>query len=221
MFILLNFSATGCLIYPVKNLCFTERFNWALSSEIINYLNFHYEVWSKGGMGPGFGVDNQEDYIIFLNWLPNWLKVYFYGKFTDYILVILTIILILIFSYFKEIFLSKTKSHNKNNDYLNIYYLLIIIFFLWFFNFPTLRYAGYIIVFLLFIFPFSIFISKKINFSKKNNLKKMSIIFLIAYFIFIMKNISRLNKEFNFKENEHHNFKNFPFFGLMIMILKR
>ena len=49
----------------------------------------------------------------------------------------------------------------------------------------------------------------------------MSIIFLIAYFIFIMKNISRLNKEFNFKENEHHNFKNFPFFGLMIMILKR
>ena len=65
MFILLNFSATGCLIYPVKNLCFTERFNWALSSEIINYLNFHYEVWSKGGMGPGFGVDNQEDYIIF------------------------------------------------------------------------------------------------------------------------------------------------------------
>ena len=25
MFILLNFSATGCLIYPVKNLCFTEN----------------------------------------------------------------------------------------------------------------------------------------------------------------------------------------------------
>ena len=54
MFILLNFSATGCLIYPVKKLCFTEKFNWALSSEIINYLNFHYEIWSKGGIGPDF-----------------------------------------------------------------------------------------------------------------------------------------------------------------------
>ena len=75
-----------------------------------------------------------------------------------------------------------------------------------------MRYAGYIVVFLLFIFPFSIFISKKIDFSQKNNLKKISIIFLISYSIFFLKNINRLNTEFNLKESEHHNFKNFPFF---------
>ena len=212
MFILLNFSATGCLIYPVKKLCFAEKFNWALSSEIINYLNFHYEIWSKGGIGPGFGVDNQEDYIIFFNWVPNWLKVYFYGKFTDYILVTLTIIFILCFFYFKEIFQSKKKTYKKNSKYLSFYFLLVLIFLLWFYNFPTLRYAGYIIVFLMFIFPFSIFLSRKIDISKKNNLKKISIILLISYSIFVLKNINRLNNEFNVRESEHHNFKNFPFF---------
>ena len=189
MFILLNFSATGCLIYPVKKLCFTEKFSWALSSEIVNYLNLHYEVWSKGGMGPNFGVDNQEKYVHLFNWVPNWLKVYFYGKFTDYILVILTIILVFCSFYFKEIILSKKNIYKKNNNHLIFYFLLVLIFLSWFFNFPTLRYAGYIVVFLLFIFPFSIFISKKIDFSQKNNLKKISIIFLISYSIFLSKKI--------------------------------
>ena len=58
-------------------------------------------------MGPNFGVDNQEKYVHLFNWVPNWLKVYFYGKFTDYILVILTIILVFCSFYFKEIILSK------------------------------------------------------------------------------------------------------------------
>ena len=55
---------------------------------------------------------------------------------------------------------------------------------------------------------------KNIQSIKENGLKKMSIVFLIAYSIFIIKNISRLNKEFSYKENEHHNFKNFPFFAI-------
>ena len=45
---------------------FFKRFDWALSSELIRDLNLHYEVWSKAGKGPGFGVDNQEEYILFL-----------------------------------------------------------------------------------------------------------------------------------------------------------
>ena len=53
-FIFLNFSATGCLIYPVEELCFSGKFDWALSSEVVKYLKFHYEIWSKGGIGPNF-----------------------------------------------------------------------------------------------------------------------------------------------------------------------
>ncbi len=91
---------------------------------------------------------------------------------------------------------------------------MIIIFLLWFVNFPTLRYSGYLIVFLLIIFPYSIFIQKKIDFSKKNITKKLSIIFLISFTIFISKNIYRLNHELSIAESIDHNFKNFPFFWI-------
>ena len=35
------------------------------------------------------------------------------------------------------------------------------------FNFPSLRYAGYLIVTLVIIFPFSLYLGNKIDFSKK------------------------------------------------------
>ena len=46
----------------------------------------------KGGLGPGFSVDNQNEYIKYLNWVPNWTNVYFIGKFSDYIFVTILII---------------------------------------------------------------------------------------------------------------------------------
>ena len=55
--------------------------------------------------GPGFSVENQEYYIRFLNWVPDLISVYFFGKFTDYIFVILLILFIFSAFYFKEIFL--------------------------------------------------------------------------------------------------------------------
>ncbi len=186
IFIFLNFSATGCLIYPVTTLCFPEIFDWAVSSDVINYLNLHYELWSKGGKGPNISVENVEEYIKFINWLPHWFSVYFIGKFSDYLLV--TIFLIFVFSFFfiKDIF--STKKILKNSSENKFFYLnLLLIFFLWFFNFPTLRYAGYIVVFLLMIYPFSNFIAKKIDFSAKENIKKLTIVFIISYSVFFYK----------------------------------
>ena len=212
IFIFFNFSSTGCLIYPVENLCFSKRFDWALSSELIRDLNLHYEVWSKAGKGPGFGVDNQEEYILFFNWLPNWFNVYFYGKFTDYLLVILIIIFIFTIFNYKQIFKTKNFLSKNNNDYYVLYSLMIIIFLLWFINFPTLRYAGYLIVFLLIIFPYSIYLDKRINLSERNILKKLSVIFLISYTIFLFKNVSRINNELAISGDAHHNFKSFPFY---------
>ena len=214
IFIFFNFSATGCLIYPVEKSCFYDKFDWALNPEVVKYLNFHYELWSKGGLGPNHSVEDQEEYITFLNWLPNWFYVYFIGKFSDYILVTIFIILIFSIFYLKDIF-SKSKNIKNNLNIGVFFYLtLSIIFFLWFFNFPTLRYAGYIIVYLMIIFPYAVFLSKKIDFSKKSNIKKLSIIFLISYSIFLTKNISRMNFELNLSDNGHHNFMNFPLFWI-------
>lgn len=213
IFIFLNFTSTGCLIYPVEKLCFSNNFDWALKSKTINYLNFHYELWSKGGRGPNFSVDNPENYIQSFNWLSNWISVYFIGKFTDFILV--TLIIIISFSCFfsKEIFRTNENLKKLNTKYYLFYFTLILIFFIWFFNFPTLRYAGFIITFLILIFPFSIIINEKINLSLKNNLKKLLILFIFSYSIFLFKNITRLNNELKItEEHQHHNFENFPFF---------
>ena len=212
IFIFLNFSSTGCLIYPVEKLCFSKTFDWALSSELIKDLNLHYEVWSKGGKGPGFGINNQEEYILFLNWLPNWFNVYFYGKFTDYILVILIIIFLFSVFNYKKILETKKLFIENENNYLVLYLLLFTIFLLWFMNFPSLRYAGYLIVFLLIIFPYSIYLDKRVNLSEGSNIKKISIIFIMSYAIFLYKNVSRVNNELMVSDNAHHNFKNFPFY---------
>ena len=92
------------------------------------------------------------------------------------------------------------------------YLLIIIVFLLWFFNFPTLRYAGYTIVFLVSVLPISLFLAKNVNFSKKVVVKKINLLLITAILIFSVKNVQRLDKEFNYTHTEHHNFFNFPYF---------
>tara|TARA_Y100000591_G_scaffold110542_1_gene94172 strand:- start:483 stop:2177 length:1695 start_codon:yes stop_codon:yes gene_type:complete len=212
IFIFLNFSATGCLIYPVEALCFTKGFDWALSADTIKHLNTHYEIWSKGGMGPGFSVNNKEKYLENFNWVSHWIKIYFFGKFTDYILVILIITIIFVSFFYKELKKNKIKKLNINKNLFLFYFLFLIIFFIWFLNFPTLRYSGYTIVFLLIVFPFSLYLSRKIDLSNKNSLKKIAIIFLISYSIFVYKNVSRIYNEFQLSKIDHNNFKEFPLY---------
>ncbi len=214
IFFILNFSSTGCIIYPVNKLCFPNNFDWALSSDVIRYLNFHYELWAKGGLGPGYSVENKIEYTKFLNWVPHWFAVYFVGKFSDYILVIVAILIIFYAFYFKQIPQLKNKNLSIKFEYLIFYLILLLILLLWFFNFPSLRYAGYLIVTLVIIFPFSLYLGNKIDFSKKKNLSKLTIIFLISYSIFLYKNITRINYELKIPTAEHHNFQNFPFYWI-------
>lgn len=211
IFIFLNFTATGCLIYPVENLCFSEKVSWALDKKTLEYLNFHYELWSKGGLGPNIKVENPEEYISMFNWTPHWTKVYFFNKFTDYILVSFLIVVTFYLFYFKNEKKKNKLNELKKKDFI-IFLTSILIFFIWFMNFPTLRYAGYIIVFFLIIFPFCIFFRNKIDLNKKQDLKKLSAIFAISCLIFVSKNVYRLDKELNISYIDHHNFKNFPFF---------
>ena len=125
----------------------------------------------------------------------------------------LVIIITFVGFFYKEI--KKKIKANKlkiNKDIFIFYLLILVIFLIWFLNFPTLRYSGYAIVFLLFIFPISYFLKNKIDLSNKNNLKKISIIFFISYSVFMFKNISRIYNELQISEIDHHNFKNFPLY---------
>jgi len=200
------------MIYPIKQLCFFNNFDWSLSEKLIDYLNFHYEIWAKGGIGPGYSVSDKSTYIDYLNWVPNWLSVYFYGKFTDYILVVLLIIAIFFFLFKRNFSLLKKNKNQISNKDLILFFCFFIIFLLWFLNFPTLRYGGYPIVTILIIFPF-IFLNKKIiNIKNQNVIKKIIGIFIFSYLVFLSKNVLRLDYELKLTKLENNNFNNFPFF---------
>ena len=167
-------------------------------------------MWSKGGLGPNISVENPKDYISKFNWISHWIKVYFFNKFTDFILVSFLIILIFFLFYFKNKKFNQFKEL-KRKDLLT-FFLITLTFSIWFINFPTLRYAGYVIVFFLIIFPFCIFFRTMIDLNNKKDLKKLSIILVISYLIFLSKNIHRINEELAIPLKQDHNFKNFPFF---------
>ena len=216
LFLLNNFSSTGCLVYPIEKLCFVDEFNWALDIETIKHLRFHYEIWAKAGLGPNYSTLDQNNYVMNFNWVSNWFTKYFIGKFSDYLLVIALIIIIITLFFYKEIFLSRKNNLNFSKFEISIFLIFyvsfLVILTVWFYNFPTLRYAGYIIVYFTFIFPVSYFLSTKINFSKSITAKKISTLLIISFLVFLFKNIDRINTEFKISELNHHNFKNFPFY---------
>ena len=65
--------------------------------EEVQGMNFWYELWSKGGAAPNFRVDNPEIYVTNLNWLKNWIDIYFFNKVSDFILGLFVLSLIIFF----------------------------------------------------------------------------------------------------------------------------
>ena len=88
-----NFFNTGCIIYPVKALCF-EKYSWAIPLGEVELLNNWYQQWAKGGAGPNHRVENPTLYIQNFNWVKNWLEVYFFNKVSDYLLGLLFLSLV-------------------------------------------------------------------------------------------------------------------------------
>ena len=204
-----NFSSTGCIIYPIAPTCFVNTFDWGLKINVVEYLNTHYELWTKGGRSPIFSTSNPDEYLARFNWLANWFSSYFFNKVSDFILVLLTFIVIFYLT-FKNNISKKMKLKKVNINYIFFYSIILFLFLIWFYKFPQLRYGGYVLVFFLLIYPFSYFLSQRINLEAPLVKKKIIYLIVFSFLIFNIKNTIRINKEFN-SENLN-NFKNFPLF---------
>ena len=79
--IIFNFSSTGCLIYPVSFTCFPDLANWGLKYETLEYMNLHYETWSKSLSGTGYSLENKETLLENFQWINIWIKNYFFNKY--------------------------------------------------------------------------------------------------------------------------------------------
>jgi|TARA_B110000027_G_scaffold74182_1_gene79154 hypothetical protein len=186
---------TGCLIYPLSITCF-DNLNWSISSAETIKMNNHYELWSKGGLTPTSRVSNPNEYIQGFYWVKNWINVYFFNKVSDFLLGLILLVIIVLFSY-KGKYLNKYKyNHNYNYIYL-IYLILIVLGFEWFYNHPALRYGGYCIIALLFFIPACVKLELfKIEYIKYTRITLLLVIFTIL--VFNIRNIHRITKEVNF-----------------------
>ena len=184
-----NFVNTGCLIYPIKQSCFTN-FAWSLELREVERMSLHYETWSKAGASPNYYVKSPELYVSNFNWLNNWINEYFFFKFTDFFLGIIFMTLIFFF-----LFNTKQKKQIKNTTlFFYVYPIIIILLIEWFINHPSLRYGGYSLIALSFFIPSSLVLEQYEN--KINSIKKKTfIIILITITIFGLRNIDRIIKE--------------------------
>ncbi len=185
-----TFSNTGCLIYPATFTCF-ENFSWSIALQQVDQMQLWYEQWSKAGAGPNFRIDNPELYVSKFNWVSNWISMYFFTKVSDNIfsVTLISIIVLILFSY------NCPKGTRINYNYKLFYYLILILFFEWFYNHPSLRYGGYTLLALIFFIPISIYLSQ-FMFDKKVLIKKIYFILMLTLLVFFTRNIIRINKEF-------------------------
>ena len=146
-----HFISTGCLISPLPIFCFDQSLIWARDLNDVQELSVWVEQWSKAGASPTFVVDNGEEYIKNFNWVFNWIEKYFFVKFLDQI-AILGFGILLIILLFKKFDISKEKIIFKN-EFLAFFLIIVVIFYIWFTNHPTLRYGGYSAFYLLISFP--------------------------------------------------------------------
>ena len=212
IFLLINFIhhliATGCFISPLSFTCSGENFFWSQGSDFYRKLSLFLEQWAKAGAGPNFRIDDPLHYIKGLNWLPNWIEKYFLVKVLDQLAIIFTIFVV-IFLIFKNLE-KKNLKQTININFIYFYSLVLVIFFIWFFNHPQLRYGGYSIVFLVLSIPIASIFCKFKN--RKFFHKRMNYIIFLVVLILNIKNFDRIKNEFN--RTDFYSFSNFPFFSI-------
>ncbi len=190
LMIFYNIAHSGCFIYPVSITCF-DLFFWGYGPEKVSDYMTWYELWSKAGATPNYRVENIPYYLSGLNWVPNWIDNYFFNKFSDFFFgVLLTVIIFLI------TFKPKNIIFKNFRYYLHIYILLILLFLEWFLQHPSLRYGGYVLVFLIMTFPVAIFLDNQ-NFIYKKKINSIKFLVFLTLIVFFSRNVNRLIDENN------------------------
>ena len=201
-----NIFSSGCLIYPLPFLCFDNLF-WSMPKQEVVEYKIWYETWAKSIAGAGYILPDSKNLINNFLWIKHWINNYFFGRFTDNLFLILSLIFLFIILFYTNI----KKNFFLNSNIIILYSLILSILVFWFLNHPTLRYGGYAPFFLIFVIPVSLFLDKY-QFDEKKFLKKFKVLFCISLFFFFNKNVLRIIDEF--ERNDLYKYKNFPYFSI-------
>ena len=203
LFSLVNLSYTGCVVYPLKETCFSQKIPWSLSQKEVQKMKIWFEQWSKGGASPHHRVENPEEYIEGFNWLKGWTNVYFFNKGLENLLSILFLSVLFIIIFYRN---KKKFPENFDKNIYKILFVILVLFSEWFYNHPTLRYGGYSLLASLVFLPTSLFLSNS-PVNKKTKRKIVTTLLIISLLVFNARNIKRIDKEIKV-----YNSSSFPFF---------
>ena len=203
LFSLANLSYTGCIVYPLKETCFSQKIPWSLSQKEVKKMKIWFEQWSKGGASPHHRVENPEEYIKGFNWLKGWTDIYFFNKGLENLLSILFLSVLFIIIFYRN---KKKFPESFDKNIYKILFVILILFSEWFYKHPTLRYGGYSLLASLVFLPTSLFLSNS-PVNKKTKRKIVTTLVIASLLIFNVRNIKRIDKEIKV-----YNSNSFPFF---------
>ncbi len=201
--ILKNIFVSGCILYPVKSLCFQELI-WS-DIKTVESVSSENEAWTKGW--PDYTkkkLDNNEQIISKKLYVKNffWFTYWADGHLKKILDIIIPYIIVLIFlSYY--LFIKKKIS--KRIRYEKLYVYLISLMFIsclfWLIKVPVFRYGySYLISFLALSFAI---ICIQFTPLKKNITKSFNFLLLACFSILIIKNSLRII-------NNNNNYNNYP-----------
>jgi len=188
-----NILISGCIIYPIKNLCFSNL-SWS-DIKLTEKVSIENEAWTKGWVDQkGEKKISTNDYIKDFNWIETWSQTHL-KKITSIISPYIIFLFIIFF-----ILLIKSKKNNYANKplmYIYLISLLGIFSLVWFLKVPVFRYGySYLISFICLILAYFIY--------SRNNLENRKIFMCIIFLctsIFVIKNsIKIFDPKKNFAE---------------------
>jgi hypothetical protein len=199
-----NILISGCLIYPIKELCYTKIF-WLNEKEVVQE-NISGEAWSKGWSDQKGYIVDMYSYNKEFAWVNTWKKIHLkviLEKILPFVFLILAIILLkfLIIKKYNHKIKITTKENKKR--IVAILFLSSLGLIAWFLKFPLYRYGvSYISIFIicLSIYVFNILSKNNLLFFNKNFYKKLII---FSFILFLLINFKRIILNYNKEYNEY------------------
>jgi hypothetical protein len=200
-----NLSYTGCIIYPLKETCFSKQLSWAQSQRKIQKMKIWYELWSKQGATPYYKVEvsEAEEFIKGFNWLEAWTKIYFLNRGVLNLKEILPFTILFIIIFYRN---KKKFPERFDKKIYTVPFVILILFSEWFYKHPILRYGGYSLLASLIFLPSALFLSYS-PIREETKKKLVTGMVIATLLIFNVRNIIRIDKEINIYDSE-----SFPFF---------
>ena len=201
-----SFFKTGCFFYPINKTCFSiENISWSEKDRIKNHSE-KISLWAKGYYAQDKTKYKKiEDKKLFNQdfvWIKYWIELHFFYKIFEFLLIIIGSV-ILIYIYFKNENQSLKKSKKDKIILCSLSFLSIIF---WLSTVPQFRFVFSSIIIFFYLF-FDLLFDLNIKFDKK----KFFHIFIFGLMVLNIKNISRIQSEF--ERNDFYKFKDFPFYN--------